>query len=308
MLRIKKLKDFIGQNEITDNLKVYIGACKKEDKVLDHCLLYGSPGLGKTSLANLIANELKVKIHSIHAGNLKYTSDVLTILTKIKTGDVLFIDEIHSLDNKIEELFYSVMENNYIDVILGKDISAKPIRLTVPKFTLIGATTQLGLIAKPLIDRFSIKFSFKTYSINSITNILLKISKDSKILLSEDVCECIATCSKNTPRIAKSIYRRIYDHALFENKECISIRDCKRYLKKIGIFKLGLNETEVKYLKYLSQFNKSVGLELICMYLNQPINTIKTNIEPYLVQSNLIVRTPSGRRLSSRGLSYLKEV
>lgn len=302
-----KLKNFIGQSKITSNLNIYIKSCEKQGKQLDHILLNGSPGLGKTTLAHIIANEMKCKIHSIHAGNLRYQSDVLTVLTKIKERDILFLDEIHSLEPKIEEMFYSALESNYIDVILGRDISAKPIRLKLPSFTMIGATTKLGELSKPLIDRFGIKFSFNTYSEDEITKILLINSKKGEINISEDVCNTISKYSRHTPRIAKTLLNRIYDHALFENKSEITSKDIYRYVKKIGIYKYGLYNEEIIYLKALYNSKYALGVESIAMMIDRPIKTIINNIEPYLIQENLIIKTSKGRKITEKGSLIFSE-
>lgn len=305
---LKRLQDFIGQKKITNNLKIYIWAAIKEGRQLDHCILFGSPGLGKTTLAHLIAKELKVNIHSIHAGNIRFTSDILTLLTKLKKGDVLFIDEIHSLDNKIEEMFYSVMENNYLDIILGKDISAKPIRLNIPSFTLIGATTELGAINKPLLDRFGIKLFFDRYSDDDITKILLKHSKNSNIEVSEGACKVIASCSRGTPRVAKTLLKRCIDHSLYKQKNSIDDKDSIKYLHAVGVAKSGINENEYKYLKCLSTHNKYIGLESIAMFIDMPINTIKQNVEPYLIQSGFVQRTLNGRKITKKGMTLINDI
>ncbi|WP_297887775.1 Holliday junction branch migration DNA helicase RuvB [Sulfurihydrogenibium sp.] len=301
-IRPQYLDDFIGQEEIKRQLKVFISAAKMKGKPLDHTILSGPPGLGKTTLATVIANEMNSNIKITSAPVLEKKGDVIGLLTSLKDNDILFIDEIHRLSPTLEEILYSAMEDFKVDVILGggsgrKGRSAKAIRLDLAKFTLIGATTRAGMLSSPLLSRFGIILNLDFYDEESLSKIILRTAKINHISITLEGALEIAKHSKGTPRVANKLLSRIYDYAVIHNKNTIDEEVAKEALKFLSINQHGIDTLTLKYLKSLiNQFNGGpVGLNTISFAISEDKKTIEEVIEPYLLKIGFIKRTAKGR-------------
>jgi len=306
-LRPKTLSEYIGQEDIKKQLKVFIEASKKLNKPLDHILITGYSGLGKTSLAQVIANELGRKIVITSAPILDKKGDIAGILTSLGEGDILFIDEIHRLNPSIEELLYSAMEDFAIDIVIGKKTTAKTIRLNLPKFTLIGATTRAGMLTLPLLSRFGIILNMNFYTIEEMKQIIKRSAEILKTEITEEATEEIAKASRGVPRIANQLLKRIHDFAVYHNKNIIDKDTAKEGLKFLGYNEYGLNEMDIKYLDTLvNKFGmKPVGLNTLMATLSVDRWTIEEIIEPYLLRLGLIEKTPRGRKATERAKKFL---
>ena len=307
-IRPTYLKDFIGQTELKEMFNIYINSAKFRNETLDHVLLYGPPGLGKTTLAHIIANEMGVKLHSISAPTIERVGDLLAILSSLESGDILFIDEIHRLGKTIEEVLYSAMEDFSVDVIIGKDTTATSIKIDLPPFTLIGATTRCGDISNPLRDRFGIIHQINYYSNEELTEIIKRSGGILDVCIDEESSFEIACRSRGTPRIANRIFRRVRDYAQFINVNSnIPIELTKEALKKLNIDKCGLTELDQKYLKVIiNMFNGGpVGIASISAAISEEINTIEDICEPYLLQEGFIIRTAKGRKVTEKTYKHL---
>lgn len=301
--RPEKLNDFIGQDNIKKDLEVYINYCLKNNIQLDHILLSGYSGLGKTTLANIIANEMKSKIHFIHGSNLCKVSDVLNIFSMINPKDIIFIDEVHKIDKNIFEIFYTIMEDFMVDIQLGIDNNQKSTRLKIPEFTLIAATNFIYKLPTSFIDRFTIKLNFKEYIESDIKNILINICKNNKIDYKDSELEYISRISRGNPRISINFLKRYITYKFFNHKDS-QIEDI---FKKIGIFDMGINETDINYLKLLKD-GHSLSLKTISQKLNIDETTIQNNIEPYLVKIFFIEKSSKGRSLTHKGIEFLNNI
>lgn len=299
-IRPKILKDFQGKKSIKNNLSVYIKSSKKRNEPLDHCLFYGPPGVGKTSLAHIISNELNQKIKVIQGPEIIEKTDILNILYSIKDFSILFIDEIHAVNQKCFEILYSAMEDFLINIEIGKDFNKKITSVNVPRFTLIGATTKLGLLPNPFEERFGIVINISEYDADEIFKILKFSLEFFNIKIDDNFLIEIAKRSKGIPRIAKRILSRCIDY--LEDKK---INDIKKILNKIGVFEYGLDQIDLNYLMCLNN-NKKIGLKTLCQLLNIDEKTIVDKIEPYLIKCNLILKTSNGRMLTLKGEQYLK--
>lgn len=308
-LRPKRLKDYIGQNDIKEMLNIYIKTALKREETLDHVLLYGPPGLGKTTLANIIANEMGANWHSVTAPSLDRVGDLAAILSSLDAGDVLFIDEIHRLPKVIEEVLYSAMEDYSIDIIVGKDTTASTIKIDLPPFTLIGATTRCGDISAPLRDRFGIVQQLDYYNYEDLQQIVKRTSNVFNYAIDDESSLEIARRSRGTPRVANRLFRRVRDFAQFMDEKSAEIHldVTKLSLQKLNIDTEGLNQTDYKYLKaIIERFNGGpVGLNALSASISEDPITLEDVYEPYLLQRGFIIRTPRGRMVTEKTYQHL---
>ena len=294
-LRPKILAEYIGQDKVKENMKVYIEAAKKRGEPLDHVLLYGPPGLGKTTLSNIISNEMNSKITSGPA--ITKPGDLAALLTNLSEFDVLFIDEIHRLNKSVEEILYPALEDYTLDIIIGKGPSARSIRLDLPKFTLIGATTKAGSLTTPLRDRFGIVCRLELYTVEQLQEIVSRSATILEIDIEEQAANEIARRSRGTPRIANRILRRVRDYASVLGDGKITLQIAKIALNKLEIDDLGLDEIDRKMLETIivTYSGGPVGIETLAATIGEEIDTIEDVYEPYLIQLGFISRTPRGR-------------
>ncbi len=307
-LRPTFLKDFLGQEKAKNNLSVFIEAAKQRKENLDHIILSSPPGLGKTSMAHIIAKELNVSIKSTSGPILSKVSDLASILTNLKTNDVLFIDEIHRLNANIEEMLYSAMEDFQIDIMIGEGPAAKSIKIDLAKFTLIGATTRLGLLSNPFKDRFFIQLRFDFYLIEDLKKIIFRIANILKTKVTDQASQEIATRSRFTPRIAIRIFKRVRDFALINKQDLVNTEITNFALNALEIEKLGLDSNDIRYLKYIYQFYQGgpVGIETISSAISEEKDSIEEIIEPFLLQIGFIQKTSRGRILTKSGKIFCK--
>ena len=293
---INKLSDFIGKKEVKDTLQVYIDACNKLNKPLDHCLLYGLPGTGKTTLAKIIANELNTKIKITQGSMVQKPIDVINLLLSLNQNEILFIDEIHAVNKQCFELFYSAMEEGYVDIAIGKDFNSKMARIKLPVFTLIAATTNLGKIPQPLEDRFGIFINMSEYSKTEISDIIKFYGNKLGVIFSDDDLLTLIYASKGIPRIAYKLVRRALDFRL-NNKDI----QMSEILSKLGIIYEGIDKNDYSYLKLLQNHHTPIGLKTISQTINIDEETIQYKIEPYLLKNEYIIKTSKGRKLTNKG-------
>ena len=296
-LRPKSLNEYIGQSKVKENMKVYIEAAKKRKEPLDHVLLYGPPGLGKTTLSNIIANEMKSNIKITSGPAIEKSGDLAALLTNLTENDVLFIDEIHRLNKNVEEILYPALEDYTLDIIIGKGPTAKSIRIDLPKFTLIGATTKAGSLTTPLRDRFGIVERLELYNSEDLKTIVKRSSAILGINIDEEAAFEIARRSRGTPRIANRILKRVRDYASVLGDGNIDLNLARIALNKLEIDELGLDEIDRKILDTI--INKyaggPVGIETLATTIGEEVETIEDVYEPFLIQLGFISRTPRGR-------------
>ncbi len=308
-IRPKKLDEFIGQEKLKENLKTFILAAKNRKEPLDHILFYGPPGLGKTTLATIIANELGVNIKTTSGPILERGADLAAILTNLKDREVLFIDEIHRMNRAVEEMLYPAMEDYSIDVIIGQGPTAKTIKLKLNKFTLIGATTRAGLLTSPLRDRFGYIGRLEYYKIEELKLIIIRSAKILNIKISEEGAQEIAKRSRGTPRIANKLLKRVRDYAEVHGDGIIDKKIADYALKMLDIDQMGLDAMDRKFLlTIIEKFDGGpVGIETISTYLDEEKGTIEDIYEPYLIQIGFLKRTPRGRVVTPNALKYFSK-
>jgi len=307
-IRPTRFSDYPGQDDVKKNLSVYVGASLKRARPLDHVILHGAPGLGKTTLANIIANELGVPFIATSGPAIDKPGDLAGILTGLEPGTLVFIDEIHRLSIKVEEVLYSAMEDFAIDIIIGQGASARSVRMDIAPFTLVGATTRLSLISRPLLGRFGIQERLDFYDVNSLKKILFRTSDILGFRLSDEASLEIARRSRGTPRLANRLLRRVADFAEIENLSEIDRKVADVALTRQGIDSAGLDRVDRKIIQIMrDQYEGGpVGIETLAVTLNEDRDTLEDVYEPYLVYRGFISRTPRGRMLTAAALKYLE--
>ncbi|WP_036612418.1 Holliday junction branch migration DNA helicase RuvB [Oribacterium sp. P6A1] len=306
-IRPQKLDDYIGQSKLKEMMKVYITAAKNRGESLDHCLFYGPPGLGKTTISNIIANELGVNIKVTSGPAIEKPGEIAAILNGLSEGDVLFVDEIHRLNRQVEEVLYPAMEDFAIDIMLGKDATARSIRLDLPHFTLIGATTRAGLLSAPLRDRFGIISKLEFYNKEELMDIVLRSAHVLNVEIDDEGAERIALRSRGTPRLANRLLKRVRDFADVKYGGRITREAADMALDILDVDKLGLDQNDRTYLcTIIEKFNGGpVGVETLAAALGEDSGTIEDVYEPYLLMNGLINRTPRGRVATQNAYRHL---
>ena len=310
VLRPKSMEGYVGQNKVKDNLAVFITAAKMRGESLDHVLLYGPAGLGKTTLAHIIAAEMGTQIKITSGPAIERAGDLAAILTNLNENDVLFIDEIHRLNHNVEEILYPAMEDYTLDFIIGKGPSAKNVQLPLPKFTLVGATTRAGMLSSPLRDRFGVICRLETYSIAELTEIVERSANKLNIDIDHIAATEVAKRSRGTPRIANRLLRRVRDYATFKRHDTVLLSDAKESLAMLEIDDLGLDAIDIKLLNSMAEKfgGGPCGLDTLATTINEDANTIEDVYEPYLLQLGFIARTPRGRVLLKKGYEHIGKV
>ncbi|RVT92419.1 Holliday junction branch migration DNA helicase RuvB [Sphingomonas crocodyli] len=306
-LRPKSLDEFVGQKAARDNLRVFIEAARQRGDALDHVLFFGPPGLGKTTLAQIIAKEMGAGFRATSGPVIAKSGDLAALLTNLEDGDVLFIDEIHRLQPAVEEVLYPAMEDRALDLMIGEGPSARSVRIDLPRFTLVGATTRQGLITTPLRDRFGIPVRLQFYSVEELEKVVSRAARLLDLPISQDGAMEVARRSRGTPRIAGRLLRRVRDFANVAGHAIVDAKAADTALNRLEVDALGLDAMDRRYLHMIADIYRGgpVGVETLAAGLSEPRDTIEDVIEPYLIQLGLIARTARGRCLNSRGWKHL---
>jgi len=308
-LRPKRFNEYLGQKKIIESLKLFVEAAKKRGQTNEHLLFYGPPGIGKTTLAYVVANELGGEMRVTSGAAIQKTGDLAAILTNLNKNDVFFIDEIHRLPKPVEEILYPVLEESVIDLVIGKGPTARNVRLPIAPITIIGSTTKLALLSAPLRDRFGLVLRLDYYSNEEMFSLVKRSANLLNLKLTDSIIKEVVNRSRKTPRIANRILKRLRDLYEVENFRILTIDQIKRFFKLLEIDSLGLTSIDLKYLKFLSEkfFQTPVGIETISSGLAEDQRTVEEFIEPYLIQIGFIKKTPRGRQLTQKALQHLKE-
>ena len=309
-LRPLRLENFVGQDDLRNNLRIFIDAARVRSQAMDHVLLYGPPGLGKTTLAQIIAYELDVGIRMTSGAVLLHGGDLAAILTNLSAGDVLFIDEIHRLTTSVEEILYPAIEDFKLDLIIGKGPSAQSIRIDLPPYTLVGATTRSGLISRPLRERFGIPLRLDFYSTQELACILIRAAQVIGIALTQKSAMVIAERSRGTPRVAVRLLRRVHDFAVVAGIHSLDLDTADQALQRLGIDEHGLDAFDRQYLNCIEcHYNGGpVGIETLSAALSEQQDVLEQVVEPFLLRKGFLKRTPRGRMLTESGYRYLGQI
>jgi len=306
-IRPESIEEYVGQNEVKENIKVFVDAAKMRNEALDHVLLYGPPGLGKTTLAFIIAHELGTNIKTASGPSIEKSGDLAAVLSSLEPGDVLFIDEIHRMPRYIEEILYPAMEDFSLDIIVGSEGNSRNIKIDLPPFTLVGATTRAGDLSAPLRDRFGIISKLQYYSVEELKDIIKRTARVLNMGIDEDAAEELAKRSRGTPRVANRLFKRVRDFAMVNKKDIIDKKITEKALNRLKVDEMGLDSTDHELLlSIINKFNGGpVGIEALSSSIGEEVTTIEDVYEPYLLQQGLLKRTARGRVVTDKAYEVL---